>query len=76
LENLNPESLVTLTACKLEPSLATARVGQPLQFERLGYFCLDAKDSRPQRLVFNRSVTLRDSWAKIEKQQQAGSRRS
>jgi glutaminyl-tRNA synthetase len=65
--NLNPESLVVLKACKLEPSLATATPGERFQFERLGYFCLDARDSKPQALVFNRAVTLRDSWAKIEK---------
>src|SRR5262245_51860804 len=66
LDNLNPESLVTLTGCKLEPSLATARPGEKFQFERLGYFCVD-KDSAPARPVFNRAVTLRDTWAKIEK---------
>src|SRR5262249_35027369 len=68
--NLNPESLVVLKACKLEPSLATATPGSSFQFERLGYFCVDPRVSRPQALVFNRSVTLRDSWAKIEKAQQ------
>jgi glutaminyl-tRNA synthetase len=68
--NLNPESLVVLKACKLEPSLAAATPGNPFQFERLGYFCVDPRVSRPQALVFNRSVTLRDSWAKIEKAQQ------
>jgi glutaminyl-tRNA synthetase len=63
-DNLNPGSLVTLTGCKLEPSLARAAVGQAFQFERQGYFCLDSRDSRPDHLVFNRSVALRDSWAR------------
>jgi glutaminyl-tRNA synthetase len=67
--NLNPESLTVLQACRLEPSLATAKPGDKFQFERLGYFCVDP-DSTPQRPVFNRAVTLRDSWAKIEKAQQ------
>jgi glutaminyl-tRNA synthetase len=66
LANLNPRSLEVLTGCKLEPSLAAAKVGDRFQFERLGYFCAD-KDSAPGKLVFNRSVTLRDTWAKIEK---------
>jgi len=64
--NLNPQSLVVLNNCKLEPSLASAVVGNRFQFERLGYFCVD-KDSKPGQLVFNRSVTLRDTWAKMEK---------
>ncbi len=64
--NLNPDSLQTLTACKVEPSLAEATPGQPYQFERQGYFCLDP-DSTAGNLVFNRTVSLRDSWAKIEK---------
>ncbi|MBX9580709.1 MAG: glutamine--tRNA ligase/YqeY domain fusion protein [Gemmataceae bacterium] len=66
LDNLNPKSLEVLTGCKLEPSLAAAPVGYTVQFERLGYFCVD-KDSAPGKLVFNRAVTLRDTWAKIEK---------
>jgi len=66
LANLNPHSLAVLTACKLEPSLNSAKVGDKFQFERLGYFCVD-KDSSPGKLVFNRAVTLRDTWAKIEK---------
>jgi glutaminyl-tRNA synthetase len=65
--NLNPDSLVTLTDCKLEPSLATATAGSRFQFERVGYFCVDTVDSRPGAPVFNRSVSLRDTWAKIEK---------
>jgi glutaminyl-tRNA synthetase len=68
LEHLNPDSLHTLTHCYLEPSLAKARPGDRFQFEREGYFCLDGRDSTPQRMVFNRTVTLRDSWAKIEQQ--------
>ena len=63
--NLNPNSLEIVRA-KLEPSLATASPGSRYQFERLGYFCVDAA-STPQNLVFNRTVTLRDTWAKIEK---------
>ena len=66
--NLNPNSLETLTACKLEPSLATATPGSRYQFERLGYFCTDL-DSGPGKLVFNRTVALRDAWAKIEKRE-------
>ena len=66
LANLNPNSLVVLQGCKLEPSIAGAAVGSRYQFERLGYFCVD-RDSKPGRLVFNRSVTLRDTWAKMQK---------
>ena len=62
---LNPASLETLHNCMLEPSLQTARQDDRYQFERQGYFCLDAKDSSPGRPVFNRIVTLRDAWAKI-----------
>ena len=65
--NLNPSSLEVLTACRVEPSLATARPGTPYQFERRGYFCVDAQDSTPGALVFNRTVSLRDSWSKIER---------
>jgi glutaminyl-tRNA synthetase len=65
--NLNPESLVTLKNCKLEPSLATAAPGARMQFERVGYFCVDTVDSKPGAPVFNRTVSLRDSWAKQEK---------
>jgi glutaminyl-tRNA synthetase len=66
LTNLNPKSLEVLTGCKLEPSVAGAPAGKTFQFERLGYFCVD-RDSAPGKLVFNRAVTLRDTWAKIEK---------
>ena len=65
-DNLNPQSMQILTGCKLEPSLATAAPGSRYQFERLGYFCVDP-DSTPQHPVFNRTVTLKDTWAKIEK---------
>ena len=65
--NLNPESLVTLKDCKLEPSLAQAEPGARFQFERVGYFCVDTVDSKPGQPVFNRTVSLRDSWQKIEK---------
>jgi glutaminyl-tRNA synthetase len=64
--NINPRSLETLNRCRVEPSLADAKKGEVYQFERLGYFCVDSVDSTPGRLVFNRSATLRDAWAKIE----------
>ncbi len=67
--NLNPDSLETLTGCKLEPSLKDAPPETRYQFERLGYFCVD-KDSAPDKLIFNRTLTLRDTWAKIQKQNQ------
>lgn len=67
--NLNPNSLEVLTDCRLEPSLAEAQPGDRYQFERLGYFCADEKDSQPGAPIFNRTVTLRDTWAKIEKAQ-------
>jgi glutaminyl-tRNA synthetase len=66
--NLNPASLEVLTGCKLEPSLADAAVLGHYQFERLGYFCVDP-DSAPGKPVFNRTVALRDTWAKIEKRE-------
>jgi len=62
---LNPESLLTLTRCRLEPCLADARPGEQIQFEREGYFCVDP-DHRHDQPIFNRTVTLRDSWARIE----------
>jgi glutaminyl-tRNA synthetase len=65
-DHLNPNSLEVLTGCKVEQSLGTARPQDRMQFERMGYFCVD-DDSRPDQLVFNRAVTLRDTWAKIEK---------
>jgi glutaminyl-tRNA synthetase len=64
---LNPKSLETVAAPKLERSLRDARPGQHYQFERIGYFFVDPKDSRPGAPVFNRTVTLRDAWARIEK---------
>lgn len=64
---LNPNSLETLTGY-IEPSVSGAAPGSRYQFERLGYFCVDSKDSSPSRMVFNRTISLRDSWAKIEKQ--------
>lgn len=65
LTNLNPESLTVLTDCRLEPSLATSIPGERFQFERMGYFCVDS-DSAAGQLVFNRTVGLRDSWAKAQ----------
>lgn len=65
-QNLNPQSLEVLQGCKLEPSLAAAVAGTGYQFERNGYFCLDSEDSRAGTLVFNRTVPLRDSWAKAK----------
>ena len=64
---LNPDSLTTLASCRVEPSLAGASAGNRYQFERLGYFCADTKDSCDGFLVFNRIVTLRDQWARIKK---------
>jgi glutaminyl-tRNA synthetase len=64
--NLNPASLERIEGAKVEPSLASAVPGGRFQFERLGYFCVD-RESRPGAPVFNRTVTLRDTWAKIEK---------
>jgi glutaminyl-tRNA synthetase len=63
--DLNPHSLEILTESQLEPALAVSEIGQAVQFERQGYFCLDP-DSRPDRPVFNRTVGLRDSWAKTQ----------
>jgi glutaminyl-tRNA synthetase len=69
MASLNPCSLSILYPCKLEPNLAAARSGDRCQLERLGYFCVDP-DSRPGRLVWNRTVALRDEWAKIQKREQ------
>jgi glutaminyl-tRNA synthetase len=66
---LNPHSLEILNSCRVEPGLADARAGDNFQFLRKGYFCLDPEDSSPEKLVFNRTATLRDTWAKIEKSQ-------
>ncbi len=68
---LNPNSLKVLRGCKAEPSLAEAKPGDRFQFERVGYFCVDSKDSRPGKPVFNRTVTLRDTWAKIKQREAA-----
>lgn len=65
--NMNKDSLKVLTQCKLEPSLANAKPGERFQFERMGYFCVDKKDSTEGSPVFNRTVTLRDTWAKLQK---------
>jgi glutaminyl-tRNA synthetase len=67
-ENLNPLSLEVIANAKLEPSLANASVGSRYQFERLGYFCVDP-DSKPGMPIFNRTVALKDTWAKVEKKQ-------
>jgi glutaminyl-tRNA synthetase len=64
--NINPNSLLTLKSCRIEPGLANAKAGDSYQFERQGYFCVDP-DSSEEHPVFNRTVTLRDTWAKIEK---------
>jgi len=64
--NLNPKSLEILSDCQLEPALGNAKPGDRYQFERMGYFCADS-DSTPEQLVFNRTVTLKDEWAKIQK---------
>ena len=69
---LNPNSLQTLVDCRVEPSLANAVSGASYQFERLGYFCVDSVDSKPDALVFNRAVPLRDTWARIERSQETG----
>jgi glutaminyl-tRNA synthetase len=67
--SINPDSLEIISPCFVEPSLAEAKPGDRFQFERLGYFCLDPQESSPKKLVFNRTVTLRDTWAKIEQKQ-------
>ena len=69
--NLNPDSMKVLHDCKLEPGLAQAAPGERFQFERKGYFCVD-QDSTPGQPVFNRTVTLRDTWAKIQKSMEPG----
>ncbi|MGD9049660.1 MAG: glutamine--tRNA ligase/YqeY domain fusion protein [Anaerolineae bacterium] len=68
MDNLNPNSLETLTSCKIEPGLGEAKPGSRYQFLRMGYFCVDP-DSTGEQMVFNRTLTLRDTWAKIEKAQ-------
>jgi len=66
IADINPNSLQVLSNCLLEPSLQHAVPGEKFQFERLGYYCVDI-DSRPDKLIFNRTVSLKDEWAKIEK---------
>ncbi len=66
VDNLNPDSIETLTGCKLESNLADVKPGDKFQFLRLGYFCVD-KDSTPDNIIINRTVALKDSWAKINK---------
>ena len=65
--NVNLNSLEILKNCKLEPGLAKSKLGERFQFERQGYFCVDLKDSKPESLVFNRTVTLRDEWTRLQK---------
>jgi glutaminyl-tRNA synthetase len=67
LDHLNPNSLEILTNCKVEPFVAEAKNGDKFQFERLGYFCVDSKNSSENNTIFNRTVTLRDTWVKIQK---------
>jgi glutaminyl-tRNA synthetase len=67
LANINPKSLERLSSAQVEPILADAKPGERYQFERLGYFCVDSAESSPGHLVFNRTVILRDTWARIEK---------
>jgi len=67
--SLNPNSLTVLESAQCEPSLANATPGERFQFERKGYFCVDA-DTTPENLVVNRTVTLRDTWAKVQKKAQ------
>lgn len=67
IEHLNPDSVIVLDNCQAEPSLAQTKPGTSVQFERQGYFCVDLRESKPGAPVFNRTVTLRDSWAKQQK---------
>lgn len=69
---INPDSLIVIKGAKLEPSLKDAKPEDKFQFLRIGYFCVDNKDSKPGNLVFNRTVGLKDTWAKIASKQQAG----
>ena len=70
-DDLNPDSETVLRGCLVEPSLAGLPVGETVQFERLGYFCPDP-DSAPGPLVFNRTLTLKDTWAKLQAQGRQG----
>lgn len=69
-ESLNPDSLEIKTNCKMEPALQQAKAEDKMQFQRIGYFCVDLKHSKPEQPVFNQTVPLRDSWSKKQKQQQ------
>jgi glutaminyl-tRNA synthetase len=69
INNINPDSLKVLSNCRVEKSLAKTKPLDRFQFERLGYFCTD-KDSTAEKLIFNRTVSLRDTWARIQKQRQ------
>ena len=68
IDNVNPDSLEVISPAYLEPALAEAAPGDAFQFERIGYFCADAKDHEREHPVFNRTVTLRDTWARVQKQ--------
>ncbi len=69
---LNPDALRGLTGCKLEPGLTLAEPSAAVQFIRNGYFCLDARDATPERPVFNRTIGLRDTWARMERAGKGG----
>ena len=68
IDNVNPDSLEVISPVYLEPSLAEAQAGDAYQFERIGYFCADSRDHTSERRVFNRTGTLRDTWARVQKQ--------
>ncbi len=70
-DNINPDSLQVVKNAKLEPSLKTAQPGEPFQFMRQGYFCVDSVDSQPDAMVFNRTISLVDTWAKLQKQRRS-----
>jgi methionine--tRNA ligase beta chain len=72
IDYLNPESLIVVKGAKLEPAMAGLKAGDHVQFERVGYFCVDTRDSKPGALVFNRTVTLKDSWQKVVGKEEAG----
>ena len=69
ISHLNPDSLTVLKEARVEPFLADAQPGDRMQLERQGYFCVDSKDSKPGALVLNRTVPLRDTWARIARRQ-------
>ena len=73
IDYLNPESLVVVNGARLEPAMAALKPGDRVQFERVGYFCVDTKDSKPGALVFNRTVGLKDSWQKVAAKEGEGS---